>query len=120
MILRGNDRIPVGVLAATGAVGQRFVQLLANHPWFELREVTGSERGAGRPYGEVVAWRLPGDVPEVARNLIVRGADEELTTPIVFSALPAEVAGRSRRGWRRRGTMSSATRATTGWTPTCR
>ncbi len=93
MILRGNDRIPVGVLAATGAVGQRFVQLLADHPWFELREVTGSERGAGQRYGDAVTWRLPGDVPEAARNLIVRGADEELTTPIVFSALPAEVAG---------------------------
>ena len=93
MILRGNDRIPVGVLAATGAVGQRFVQLLADHPWFELREVTGSERGAGQRYGDAVTWRLPGDVPGSARDLIVRGADEELTAPIIFSALPAEVAG---------------------------
>lgn len=88
-----QERIPVGVLAATGAVGQRFVQLLADHPWFELREVSGSDRGAGRPYGEVVAWRLPGGPPEAARNLIVRAPDEPLTSPILFSALPAEVAG---------------------------
>jgi aspartate-semialdehyde dehydrogenase len=88
-----GERIPVGVLAATGAVGQRFVQLLADHPWFELREVSGSERGAGRLYGEVAAWRLPGGPPEGARDLIVRGPDEELTSPILFSALPAESAG---------------------------
>ncbi len=88
-----GNRLPVGVLAATGAVGQRFVQLLTDHPWFELREVSGSARGAGRPYGEVAAWRLPGGVPEGARGLIVRGPDEELTSPILFSALPAESAG---------------------------
>src|SRR4051794_37418529 len=86
-------RIPVGVLAATGAVGQRFVQLLAGHPWFELREVSGSDRGAGRPYGEVAAWRLPGGIPEEARGLIVRGPQEALHSPILFSALPAESAG---------------------------
>ncbi|MDP9375800.1 MAG: aspartate-semialdehyde dehydrogenase, partial [Chloroflexota bacterium] len=89
----GQGRIPVGVLAATGAVGQRFVQLLAGHPWFELREVTGSARTAGRPYGEVAGWRLPGGPPEEAANLTVRGPDEELTSRILFSALPAEVAG---------------------------
>ena len=93
MVISQSDRIPVGVLAATGAVGQRFVQLLADHPWFELREVSGSLRGAGRPYGEVVAWRLAGGVPENAKNLIVRGPDEALTSPILFSALPAEHAG---------------------------
>lgn len=87
-----NERIPVGVLAATGAVGQRFVQLLADHPWFELREVVGSERRAGRPYGEAVAWRLPGGVPDSARDLRVLGPDAPLHSPIVFSALPAEVA----------------------------
>ena len=88
-----NERIPVGVLAATGAVGQRFVQLLADHPWFELREVSGSDRGAGRPYGEVAAWRLPGGPPETARGLIVHGPNEALSSPILFSALPAESAG---------------------------
>ena len=88
-----NERIPVGVLAATGAVGQRFVQLLDGHPWFELREVVGSERRAGRPYGEAVEWRLPGGVPDSARDLPLLAPDEGLTSPILFSALPAEVAG---------------------------
>ncbi len=88
-----NERIPVGVLAATGAVGQRFVQLLDGHPWFELREVVGSERRAGRPYGEAVEWRLPGGVPDGARDLPLLAPDERLTSPILFSALPAEVAG---------------------------
>lgn len=93
MVVSQSDRIPVGVLAATGAVGQRFVQLLANHPWFELREVSGSARGAGRPYGEAVTWRLPGGIPDGAQDLIVRGPDETLASPILFSALPAEHAG---------------------------
>jgi aspartate-semialdehyde dehydrogenase len=88
-----SGRIPVGVLAATGAVGQRFVQLLAGHPWFDLREVVGSERRAGRPYGQVTDWRLPGGVPEEARELIVRAPEEGLTSPILFSALPADAAG---------------------------
>jgi aspartate-semialdehyde dehydrogenase len=88
-----NERIPVGVLAATGAVGQRFVQLLDGHPWFELREVVGSARRAGRPYGVAVEWRLPGGVPDGARDLPLLAPDERLTSPILFSALPAEVAG---------------------------
>jgi len=89
----GQRRIPVGVLGATGAVGQRFVQLLDGHPWFELAEVAGSARTAGRPYGAVAGWRLPGGVPEGAGDLPVRGPDDELTSPILFSALPADVAG---------------------------
>ncbi|MEN8303747.1 MAG: hypothetical protein ABFQ64_06735, partial [Campylobacterota bacterium] len=49
-VIEMEKRIPVGVLGATGTVGQRFVQLLANHPWFEVAVVTGSVRTAGRPY----------------------------------------------------------------------
>ena len=58
-----REKIPVGILAATGAVGQRFVQHLVDHPWFEITVVTGSERTAGRPYGEGVNWLLEGDPP---------------------------------------------------------
>jgi len=85
----------VGVLGATGAVGQRFVQLLAQHPWFELAALTASDRSAGKRYGEVVNWRL--DVPfprEVADIPIRTTATESLSdVDLVFSALPAEVAG---------------------------
>lgn len=56
-------KIPVAVLAATGAVGQRFVQLLADHPWFEVTAVTGSDRTVGRRYGEGVQWVIPGEPP---------------------------------------------------------
>lgn len=81
-------KIPVGILAATGAVGQRFVQLLVNHPWFEITAVTGSPRTAGRPYGEGVNWLLKGDVPAGVANLIVQPTEPNLDVPVVFSALP--------------------------------
>ena len=54
-------KIPVGVLGATGAVGQRFLQLLAGHPWFEVAEVAASDRSAGKPYKEACTWRLAGE-----------------------------------------------------------
>jgi len=81
-------RIPVAVLAATGAVGQRFVQLLANHPWFEVTTVTGSERTVGGSYGDGVNWVLPGDVPEAVASLTVQPTEPNLDVPVVFSALP--------------------------------
>lgn len=83
-----KQKIPVGVLAATGTVGQRFVQLLANHPWFELRLVTGSERSAGRPYGEAVNWKLAGDPPAHVANLIVQPTTAPLSAQLLFSGLP--------------------------------
>jgi aspartate-semialdehyde dehydrogenase len=88
-----SAKIPVGVLAATGSVGQRFVQLLDNHPMFEVVAVTGSERGLGRPYGEVCRWLLPGDMPEWARSLpVLPTTPEAVQAPLVFSGLPADVA----------------------------
>ena len=57
------SRIPVAILGATGMVGQRLVQLLADHPWFELVELAASARSAGKPYGKAAPWRLPGDPP---------------------------------------------------------
>ena len=56
--------INVGVLGATGAVGQRFVELLADHPWFKLTTLAASERSAGKPYGSIVKWRLDTPFPE--------------------------------------------------------
>jgi aspartate-semialdehyde dehydrogenase len=56
-------KTPVAVLGATGAVGQRFIQLLADHPWFEVAEVAASDRSAGKPYAEACTWRLPGSMP---------------------------------------------------------
>lgn len=86
-------KIPVGVLAATGSVGQRFIQLLDQHPWFEVKAVTGSERGLGRPYHEVARWLLPEPIPASVRDLPVLPTDPAVVQmPLVFSALPSDVA----------------------------
>ncbi|MDI9633055.1 MAG: aspartate-semialdehyde dehydrogenase [Methanolinea sp.] len=87
--------IRVGVLGATGAVGQRFVQLLARHPWFEIAALTASERSAGKRYGDVVNWRLDVPFPEEIADIPVRPTDVKNLSDVdlVFSALPAEVAG---------------------------
>lgn len=87
-----GSRIPVGVLGATGAVGQRLVQRLDGHPWLEVREVGASRQSAGRPYGEAVTWRLPGEVPAAVAALRVKGVDEPWESRILFSALDAAVA----------------------------
>ncbi len=88
-----DTRIPAAVLGATGSVGQRFVQLLARHPWFRVAEVVASDRSAGHPYRDATEWRLGGDMPERAADLRVQGYDAPITSPLVFSALPGEVAG---------------------------
>jgi len=87
-----NGRIPVAVLGATGNVGQRFVQLLADHPWFEVAEVIASNRSVGKPYREAADWRLPTRMPEATAGLTVLGYDAPLQSPVVFSGLPGEVA----------------------------
>jgi aspartate-semialdehyde dehydrogenase len=97
--------IKVGVLGATGAVGQRFVQLLTDHPWFDLVTLTASERSAGRKYGDVVNWKLDAPFPEKVRNLAVsptsvKGAKG---VELVFSALPAEIAGQVEDDFSRAG-----------------
>lgn len=84
-----SNKIPVGILAATGSVGQRFVQHLVAHPWFEIAAVTGSERTVGRPYNEGVNWLLDGDPPSQIAEMIVQATEPNLDVPIVFSALPS-------------------------------
>jgi aspartate-semialdehyde dehydrogenase len=85
--------IPVGILGATGMVGQRFIQLLADHPWFKVTSLAASDTSAGRPYAEACHWLLPTAMPEAVRYLAVRPIDQALDCPLVFSALPSDVAG---------------------------
>lgn len=85
-------KIRVAVLGATGTVGQRFIQLLEGHPWFEVTALTGSERSAGRPYAEVTRWMLDTPIPATVRDLPVLSEDAALDTPLVFSALPSKTA----------------------------
>lgn len=87
-----GERTPVAVLGATGSVGQRFVQLLANHPWFEVAEVLASERSVGKRYSDATDWRIDASIPDHTAHLPVKGYDDEIASPIAFSALPGEVA----------------------------
>ncbi|MFP4321884.1 MAG: aspartate-semialdehyde dehydrogenase [Anaerolineales bacterium] len=84
--------IPVAILGATGAVGQRFIQLLQAHPWFKVSELVASERSSGRAYAEVARWVLSDTIPPEIGATTVKALDAPLDSPIVFSALPSEVA----------------------------
>ncbi len=89
--MKNGQRIPVGVLGATGMVGQRFIQLLQGHPWFELVAVAASEQHGGRPYAESTRWRLPdSEMPAAVASLPVVACRPEALpdVKIVFSALP--------------------------------
>ncbi|MCU0253990.1 MAG: aspartate-semialdehyde dehydrogenase [Acidobacteria bacterium] len=90
-----NSRVrrPVAVLGATGVVGQRLVQMLEAHPWFELAEVAASDRSAGRAYGDVVNWRVSSAPPPAAAALTVQACDPAaVRSALVFSALDAAAA----------------------------
>lgn len=87
-----TQKLKVGILAATGTVGQRFVQLLEDHPWFELSEVAASDRSVGQPYQQACAWKLAQPMPERAKELIVKPAEPNLDCDFVLSSLPTDVA----------------------------
>lgn len=98
-------RWPVAVLGATGAVGQAFIRLLDAHPWFDLAEVAASERSAGKSYREAAKW-LEGTMPAAVGALTVKNCTpEEITAPIVFSALDSGVAGVVEPAFARAGRM---------------
>jgi aspartate-semialdehyde dehydrogenase len=85
--------IKAGILGATGAVGQRFVEALSNHPWFEITALAASERSAGKTYKEAAGWRLDTAMPESVENLEVVPVDPKaVDADVVFSALPADLA----------------------------
>ncbi len=91
-----SSKIKVAVLGATGLVGQRFVRLLADHPWFEIGALTASARSAGRIYGAAVSWTLGGNVPRAAAGMeiLLSSARSLIETgiAIAFDALPAATA----------------------------
>ena len=87
------NKIRVGILGATGTVGQRFVQLLQGHPWFEITALAASTASTGRPYREVCRWKVSAEMPPAVRDMTVEECAPGLDCDLVFSALPAEVAG---------------------------
>lgn len=82
----------VAVLGATGTVGQRFISLLADHPWFELAALTTSDAKAGKRYGDVVRSHLPGVIPDRVADMRLEATTAELDAEVCFSALPNEAA----------------------------
>jgi len=86
-------RIPVGILGATGLVGQRFIQLLEDHPWFEVGWVAASERSSGQTYAEAARWKLRTPMPERVARMIVSPAAEPAGAPkVIFASLDAGIA----------------------------
>jgi aspartate-semialdehyde dehydrogenase len=87
-----QTKTPVGILGATGIVGQRFIQLLEHHPWFEVTWLAASERSEGRPYAEAVRWRLKSAIPAPVANLKLSPATPDGAPKVVFAALDAAIA----------------------------
>lgn len=86
--------VNVGILGATGMVGQRFIELLADHPQFEITALTASKRSAGKKYKDAVNWHLETGIPEAVKDTVVVDTDpsEVKDVDLVFSALPADTA----------------------------
>lgn len=82
----------VGILGATGAVGQRMIEMLMGHPWFEIGELCASERSAGKAYRDAVAWRMATPLPDAIGSMTVKPCQTPLAVDFVFSALPREQA----------------------------
>ncbi len=83
---------PIGILGATGMVGQRFIQLLENHPWFEITWLAASDRSSGKLYGEAAKWRLDTPLPARIARMTVSPAEPEGAPKIIFAALDAAIA----------------------------
>lgn len=99
-----NRRFKVAILGATGLVGQRFLQLLERHPWFEPGTLAASEQSVGKRYGEAASWRLETALPQDARERVIRETrPEQVDADFVFSALDSGVAGPIEEAFARAG-----------------
>jgi len=87
-----SSKLPVGILGATGVVGQRFIQMLEHHPWFEVAWLAASDRSEGRPYAEAARWKLKTPIPARVANMVVSPATPTDAPKIVFAALDAAIA----------------------------
>jgi aspartate-semialdehyde dehydrogenase len=87
-----SNKYRVGILGATGMVGQRFIQLLENHPQFEISSLAASDRSQGKRYDEACKWRLGGEMPQMVRSMTVESPAPPLDCDLVFSSLPGDIA----------------------------
>ena len=90
--LTGNMRQKIGILGATGMVGQRFIQLLENHPWFEVSWLAASDRSSGKRYGDAVKWKLDSPLPERIAQMQISPAVPDDAPKVIFAALDADIA----------------------------
>jgi aspartate-semialdehyde dehydrogenase len=95
--------IPVGVLGATGMVGQQLIALLADHPWFKVEWLGASQRSEGKPFQEAAAWRLPNRLPDDVARRTVEAATPGRAPKLVFSGLDSSVAGEIEGAFARAG-----------------
>ena len=87
-----KSKYPIGILGATGMVGQRYIQLLENHPWFEIVWLAASDRSSGKTYGEAAKWRLDTPLPERIAAMTVAEADPKGAPKIIFASVDAAIA----------------------------
>src|SRR3989442_11266094 len=87
-----QTKLPVGILGATGIVGQRFVQMLEHHPWFEVAWLAASDRSEGKPYSEAARWRMKTAMPGPVAEMRVSAAKPEGAPKIIFAALDSSIA----------------------------
>jgi aspartate-semialdehyde dehydrogenase len=86
------NKVSVGILGATGIVGQRFIQLLEHHPWFEVSWLAASDRSEGQPYAQAARWRLKTAIPDRVAHMTVSPATPQGAPKIIFAALDASIA----------------------------
>lgn len=98
-------RIPVGILGATGMVGQQFIALLADHPWFEVKYLGASERSEGKKFRDAAAWRLANRLPSEVADRVVEAAKPGTAPKLVFSGLDSSVAGEIEAAFAQAGHM---------------
>jgi aspartate-semialdehyde dehydrogenase len=98
-----NDKFRVGILGATGVVGQRFIHHLEGHPQFEVTALAASDRSQGKSYADACVWRLPGEMPDRVKQIIVQPPAPPLDCDFVFSSLPGEVAKGAEESFARAG-----------------
>ena len=88
-----REKIHVAILGATGSVGQKFVELLANHHWFEIKELCASDKSAGKKYKKAVDWFLTSPIPAKVGEIIVQKCEPTSKSKVIFSGLDSSVAG---------------------------
>ena len=98
-----SNKFRVGILGATGVVGQRFIQLLQGHPQFEIAALAASDRSQGKTYADACAWRLPGEMPDQVRQVPVHVCAPPLDCDLNFSSLPGDIAVQAEAEFARAG-----------------